>query len=74
MAVTAKRTISMPATLMTEIDTAARAQGKTFSGWLTETAAHRLRIEAGLRGVAEWEAENGPLTDEEREEGRAWAP
>lgn len=26
------------------------------------TAAHRLRIEAGRKGLAEWEAENGVLT------------
>ena len=32
-------------------------------------AAHRLRLDAGRRGIAEWESENGPLTTEELAEG-----
>jgi hypothetical protein len=29
------------------------------------TAEHALKVEAGLRAVAEWELEHGPLTDGE---------
>jgi hypothetical protein len=37
-----------------------------LANWLAETAARRLKIEAGLAGVAAWEAEAGALTDDER--------
>jgi hypothetical protein len=73
MAPREKRSISLPADLAAEVARAAEAVGTTVSGWLAETAARRLKIEAGLRGVAEWEAVHGPLTDEERAEGEAWA-
>jgi hypothetical protein len=68
-----KRSISLPAELFAEISRAAEAVGTTISGWLAETAAHRLKIEAGLAAVAAFEEECGPLTDEERAEGEAWA-
>ena len=54
-------------------DDAARAEGTTFSAWLAQTAAHRLKLEAGRQAIAEWELENGPLTPEELTEGRARA-
>jgi predicted transcriptional regulator len=68
-----KRSISLPPELATRVERAAAASGKTVSGWLAETAARRLKIEAGLAALAEWEAEAGPLTEEERAEGEAWA-
>ncbi|HSZ30747.1 MAG TPA: hypothetical protein VK784_13465 [Pseudonocardiaceae bacterium] len=40
-----------------------------MSGWLADTAAHRLRFDAGRRAIAEWEADNGPLTAEELADG-----
>lgn len=73
MAPREKRSISLPAELFAEISRAAEAVGTTISGWLADTAAHRLKIEAGLAGVAAWEAEHGPVTDEERAEADAWA-
>ena len=36
-------------------------------------AAHRLRLDAGRRGIAEWEQENGPLTVDELADGLARA-
>jgi hypothetical protein len=68
-----KRSISLAPDLDDEIEKAAAAAGLSVSAWLAETVKHRLRIDAGRRGLAEWEAENGPLTDEERAEGRARA-
>lgn len=68
-----KRSVSLPADLAQEIDRAAAEDGTTFSGWLAETASHRLRLEAGRRGLAAWEADHGPLSDDERAEGRARA-
>jgi hypothetical protein len=37
----------------------------SLSWWLNEAAEHALHVEAGLRAVAEWEAEHGALTDGE---------
>ena len=68
-----KRSVSFPPELAKAIDEAAAASGSSFSAWIAETASHRLRLEAGRRGVAEWEAEHGPLTERERAEGLARA-
>ena len=48
----------------------AEAEGLSVSAWVTEAARERLVIEDGLRAVAEWEEENGPFTEAERESGR----
>jgi hypothetical protein len=37
------------------------------------TAAHRLKLEAGRQAIAEWEQENGPLTEAELADGLARA-
>lgn len=65
-----KRSISLPAELDAAIEDAATLQGISFSGWLAQTAAHRLRLDAGWLGIEEWEADNGRLTAEELAEGR----
>jgi hypothetical protein len=68
-----KRSVSLPPGLARDIHRAASRAGTTFSGWLAATAAHRLRLDAGRRGLADWERERGALTPEERVEGRARA-
>jgi len=68
-----KRSVSLPAELAEAIDQAAADDGTTFSAWLADTAAHRLRLEAGRRGLAAWEKEHGPLTPEELADGLARA-
>ena len=68
-----KRSVSFPPDLAAAIDRAAMETGSTFSAWVTETAAHRLKLEAGRRGVAEWEAEHGALTEQELAQGLARA-
>ncbi|MGH9070742.1 MAG: hypothetical protein ACRDX8_06145 [Acidimicrobiales bacterium] len=73
MAVREKRSVSLPPDLAADIQKAAEETGTTFSGWLADAAAHRLRLEEGAKGIHAWEAENGPLTDEERAEGRTRA-
>ena len=73
MAVRAKRSISLPPELAAAIDEAALAQGTTVSAWIADTAAHRLRLDAGRRGIAEWERDNGPLTADELSAGLARA-
>ena len=73
MAQRQKRSISLPSDLAEAIDQAATAQGTTVSGWIAETAAHRLRIDAGRQGVAEWERQHGALTTDELVDGLARA-
>lgn len=68
-----KRSISLPPELAAAVEAAARASGTTFSGWIAETAARRLRLEAGRQGIAAWESEHGPLTETELAEGLARA-
>jgi hypothetical protein len=68
-----KRSISLPPEIARAIDRAAAGHGTSFSGWLAETAAHRLRLEAGRRAIAEWEHEHGALTAEELADGLARA-
>lgn len=45
----------------------AERRGLSLSAWLNDAAARALAIEDGLAAVAEWEAEHGPLADEELE-------
>lgn len=44
---------------------AAAEDGVSVSAWLTEAARDALLIKNGLSGVAEWEAENGAITEAE---------
>jgi hypothetical protein len=73
MAQRQKRSISLPSELADAIDQAATAEGTTVSAWIAETAAHRLRIDAGRQGVAEWERQHGTLTPDEIADGLARA-
>ncbi len=73
MAQRAKRSVSLPAELAEAIDRAAAQESTTFSAWLADTAADRLRLEAGQHGIAEWEREHGPLTSDELADGLARA-
>lgn len=68
-----KRSVSLPAELAQAVEKAAANEGTTFSAWLADTAAQRLRLESGRRGLAAWEKEHGPLTPEELGEGLARA-
>lgn len=44
---------------------AAHAQELSVSAWMTNAARSALGVQAGLEAVAEWEADNGALTDAE---------
>ena len=68
-----KRSISLPPELADAIDAAAAAGGTTVSAWIAETAANRLRLDAGRQGIAAWERNNGNLTPDELAEGLARA-
>jgi hypothetical protein len=73
MAVRQKRAISLPPDLAEAIDAAAAQEGSTVSAWLADTATHRLRLDAGRRGIAQWERKNGTLTADELADGLARA-
>lgn len=73
MAQREKRSISLPPELAAAIDRAAASEGTSVSAWIAASAAHRLRMEAGRRGIAEWELDHGALTTAELTEGRARA-
>ena len=68
-----KRSISLPPELADAIDAAAEAEGTTVSAGIAETAAHRLPLDAGRQGIAEWERTHGNLTPEELAQGLARA-
>ncbi len=48
----------------------AAAEGVSVSAWMTAAARRALRVRSGLAAVAEWEADNGPLTAEELDAAR----
>lgn len=73
MANRVKRSISLPPDLAAAIAAAAQRDHLSVSAWIAATAEHRLRLDAGRRGIAEWERENGPLAPEELAEGLARA-
>ena len=73
MAQRQKRSISLPSDLADAIDVAATAEGTTVSAWIAETAAHRLHLDAGRQGVAEWERQHARLTPDEIADGLARA-
>jgi len=60
-----KRSVSLSDDVAAAVEVAAREDGVSFSAWLSGAAERQLRVRQGLRGVAAWEAEAGPLTAEE---------
>jgi hypothetical protein len=62
----------MPGDLDAAVEAAAAADGVSYSGWLAAAARKELRVRDGLAAVAEWEAENGPFSDEELADAREW--
>jgi hypothetical protein len=64
-----KRSVSIDADVAAAAEAAAAEDGVSFSAWLSDAARRRLRTRQGLQGVAEWEAEAGALTPEERAAG-----
>ncbi len=66
-----KRSVSLDEDVAARIEAEARHEGTSFSGWLSSAAEHQLRLREGLRSVADWEAEAGPLSAEEQAAGEA---
>lgn len=60
-------TVSLDEQAWKAAENAAQTQGESLSAWLSEAARDKARIQEGLRGVAEYEAEYGAPTAEELE-------
>ncbi|MGH4007594.1 MAG: hypothetical protein ACRDTH_05395 [Pseudonocardiaceae bacterium] len=58
--------VTVPADIAQQVRTAAEQASETISGWLTTAAQHRLRLDAGRQLLAEYEAEYGAVTEQER--------
>lgn len=61
-----KLSISLDEDVAAVARAAAEAAGMSLSAWLARAAAEAAGVEAGLQGVAEWEAEHGPINEDER--------
>ncbi len=70
MVAVTKLSVALDSDVATSAKEAAARAGLSLSAWLNKLAEHELRVQEGLQAVAEWEAENGPLTSEERLRGR----
>ncbi len=49
---------------------AASEEGVSVSAWMTNAARRQLLVRDGLKAVAEWEAEQGPLSERELADAR----
>ncbi|MGH3775210.1 MAG: hypothetical protein ACRDRR_05645 [Pseudonocardiaceae bacterium] len=58
--------VTVPADIAQQVRKAAEDASETISGWLTTAAQHRLRLDAGRQLLAEYEAELGAVTEQER--------
>jgi len=71
MGTVVKKSVSVPDVIWSAAEVAADVRHMTVSALVTEALENYLRIQDGLAGVAEWEAEHGPLTEEELAEADA---
>ncbi len=60
-----KLSVALEEDTATAAAAAAERRDVSLSSWLNEAAENALRVEDGLRAVAEWEAEHGSLAPEE---------
>jgi hypothetical protein len=65
-----KLAISVEANVHAKVLDAAQAEGLSVSAWMTAAARRALLVRDGLLAVAEWEAEQGALTEQEIEAAR----
>jgi len=65
-----KLAITVDAEVHERVVAAAAEEGLSVSAWMTAAARRALLLRDGLVAVAEWEQENGALTDDEVEAAR----
>jgi uncharacterized protein (DUF2342 family) len=70
-----KLSISLEESVFLAAREAAKRRGMSLSAWLNEASESALEtevsLEDGLAGVAEWEAEHGPPSEEEAAKANA---
>jgi len=65
-----KLAITVDADVHEQVIAAATDEGISVSSWMTNAARRALLVRDGLRAVAEWEKEHGPLSEAELEAAR----
>lgn len=65
MAQVDRLSVTMPPEIGAAVRDAAARQGISVSNWLAAAAAQRLRNELLGAALDQWEAEDGPFSDEE---------
>ena len=60
-----KLAITVDPDVHAQVVASAAADGMSVSAWMTSAARRVLLLRDGLAAVAEWEAEQGPLTAQE---------
>ena len=66
-----KLAVTVDADVHAKVVEAAEAEGKSVSAWMTAAARRALLVREGLAAVAEWEAEQGALTQAEIDAARS---
>jgi len=67
---TAKISVSVPPEVLAEARR--RAAGRSLSAYVTEGLRRQLLADRQGELIEEWEAEFGPITEEELEQARRW--
>jgi hypothetical protein len=65
-----KLAITVDADVHEQVLVASAEEGVSVSAWMTAAARRALLVRDGLRAVAEWEQEHGPLTEAELDAAR----
>ena len=65
-----KFAVSFEDDLVRSVRDCARARGLPLSRWLAEAAQHQIKRQASEEALADYEAEFGAITEEERQEVR----
>jgi hypothetical protein len=63
----------MPPELDSSIESAAAAEGTSYSGWLAAVVRKEFTLRAGLDAVAGFERSHGRFTPDEIAEAETWA-
>ncbi|WP_131787733.1 hypothetical protein [Protofrankia symbiont of Coriaria ruscifolia] len=66
----AKVSVSLNERVLTAARAAAAAEGISLSAWISRLIDHHIGIQEGLAAVREYEAEHGPIPEEDRENAR----
>jgi predicted transcriptional regulator len=69
-----KLSVSVEPMLARRMRAAAEASGQSLSAFVADAVEQRLKLDAARQLLEEWEAEHGPVTEEERQRVRSRWP